>query len=102
MAQVFRDGKVHVRGAQCDNCLLSRDRLVTGERARDLISSTRETEGGSFICHKSQIVDEPEAICSAWFERFADEDRILSLAKAMDVIEYTSTTEPKGNQSWHE
>lgn len=93
MVEVFRDGKVHVRGSQCDACLLSRDRLVSGARARDLISSTRETDGGSFICHKSQVTAEPESICGAWFERFADEDPILSLAKAMGVIEYIDTEE---------
>lgn len=87
MPDVYRDGRVHVRASQCDNCLLSRDRLVPGERARQLISETRAEVGSSFICHKHQVSDEPEAICSAWFDRFGMEDPILRLAVAMDVIE---------------
>jgi hypothetical protein len=85
--QVWRDGKVHVRASQCGNCLFSKDRLVSGERARQLVRDTRAEEAASFICHRSQVSDEPEAICSTWFERFAQEDAILRLAIAMDVIE---------------
>ena len=86
-AQVWRDGRVHVRASQCGNCLLSKDRLVPGDRARQLIADTRAEDGASFICHRSQISEEPEAICSEWFDRFAREDAILRLAIAMDVIE---------------
>ncbi|AWN07782.1 hypothetical protein HOT31_gp111 [Microbacterium phage Hendrix] len=93
MAEVFRDGKVHVRAEQCDHCLLSRDRLVSGERARQLIAETRAQKAGSFICHRHQVSDEPEAICSAWFERFAGEDMVLRMAIAMGVVEYVSAEE---------
>jgi hypothetical protein len=88
---VYRDGKVHVRASQCDHCLLSKDRLVDGERARDIIRETRERDGGSFICHRNQVSDEPEAICATWFERFGDEDPVLRVAAAMGVIEYVKT-----------
>ena len=86
MADVFRDGYVHVRAESCDRCLLSKDRLVSGARAREIIEHTRATQAGSFICHKSQVSDEPEAICGAWFDRFAGEDPVLRLAIATDVI----------------
>lgn len=88
MVEVFRDGKVHVRTERCDHCLLGSDRIVSGDRARDLVATTRASEGGSFICHKSQISDEPEAICRGWWDAFADEDWVLRLAKAMDIVEY--------------
>ena len=83
---VYEEGRVHVRATECDHCLLSADRLVSGKRARELITSTRATAGGSFICHRSQISDEHEAICRAWFDRFAGEDPILHLAVAMNII----------------
>lgn len=90
-SNVYRDGKVHVRGSQCDHCLLSKDRLVSGERARELIAETRAQEAGSFVCHRHQVSDEPEAICSVWFERFAREDLVLRMAIAMNVVEYVNT-----------
>jgi hypothetical protein len=87
-SEVYRNGKVHVRGAQCGNCLYSADRIVSGERARQLTTATRAEVGSTFICHRSQVSEEPEAICSVWFERFAKEDPILMLAVAWDAVEY--------------
>jgi hypothetical protein len=84
---VARDGKVHVRASQCGNCLFSKDRLVPGERARELIRDTRAEEGSTFVCHRSQVSDEPEAICHTWFEKYAQEDAWLRLAIGMDLIE---------------
>ena len=86
MADVYRDGFVHVRAEPCDRCLFSKDRLVSGARAREIITDTRSKEAASFICHKHQVSDEPAAICGAWFDAFADEDPVLRLAIAMDVI----------------
>jgi hypothetical protein len=87
MVEVFRDGKVHVRASQCGNCLYSADRLVSGERARQLTQDTRAEEGATFICHRSQVSDEPEAVCAVWFRNFGTEDSILRLAIGMNMIE---------------
>lgn len=76
-ANVYRDGQVHVRAEVCDHCLLSGDRLVSGARARELIAQTRSTLGGSFICHRGQVTDDGDAICRAWFDRYAKDDPIL-------------------------
>lgn len=100
MAEVYRDGRIHVRSEQCANCLLSRDRLVPGERARQLIAETRATAGGSFICHRSQVSDEPEAICRAWWDRFAMEDPVLRMGVVMDIIEYVEVPDKSTGPQW--
>jgi hypothetical protein len=82
----YRDGLVRVRADQCDRCLFGPDRLVDGRRAREIVADARATEGGSFLCHRSQIHDEPVAICATYFDRFADEDWILSLAKRLGIV----------------
>ena len=84
---VYRDGKLHVRATQCGNCLYSKDRLVDGARARDITAETRAEVGSSFVCHRSQVSDEPEAVCSVWFDRFADEDPIMRLAQTMGIVQ---------------
>lgn len=90
--EVFRDGKVHVRAERCDACLLGPNRVVSGDRARELVESTRSQDGSSFICHKGQISDEPDAICRGWWDAFADEDWVLRLARTMDIVEYVQPT----------
>ena len=96
-AEVYRDGRIHVRSEKCDHCLYSKDRLVTGERARQLTTDTRAEVGSSFICHKSQVSDEPEAICHEWFRNFAHEDPILRLATAMGAVKYVEEGESSGD-----
>lgn len=87
-ANIYRDGRIHVRGEKCGNCLYSADRLVSGARARELTTATRAEVGSTFVCHRSQVSDEPEAICAEWFRNFAKEDPLLRMAMAVDVIEY--------------
>lgn len=89
---VYRDGKIYVRGAQCGRCLFSRERLVDRERARDLIQSTLASEG-PFVCHRSQVSDEPEAICHVWFNTYGERVMELRLAVALDMIVMTDPTE---------
>ena len=86
--EVAYDGKVHVRGECCDRCLLSADRLVSGARARQLVADTRAVPGATFICHRSQVSDEPTAICRAWWDRFAAEDPLLRLVVAWDLVTF--------------
>ena len=86
MTRVFRDGLVHVRAEQCDHCLFSRDRLVDGARAREIVAATRAEDGASFICHRNQVSDDPEAICKAWFDLYATDDPVFRLAVALDKI----------------
>lgn len=90
MTGVAREGKVHVRSSECDQCLLTAGRIVPGERARQLIRDTRAEEGASFICHKSQVSAEPPSICRGWFDRFGDEDPYLRLASGMGVVDFTT------------
>ena len=86
--EVYRDGRVHVRAVPCDRCLFSADRLVSGERAREIVRATRETPGGSsFVCHKSQVSDEVPSICATWWERFAMEQIVFRLAVAYGIVE---------------
>src|SRR6476469_1730982 len=95
--EVYRGGRLHVRDAACDRCLFGTDRLVDGARARELIAAARSREGGSFICHRNQVTDEPAAICAVYFERFAREDWVLRLAVAMEIIEWVSMGEGASN-----
>lgn len=83
---VYRDGFVHVRAERCAHCLLSKDRIVPGDRARELITETRDTDGSTFVCHRNQVSDEPEAICAGWYEKFGSADAVLRLAEASNVI----------------
>lgn len=84
--QIAVDGKVNVRATACDHCLFSKDRLVSGAQARDIIRTTRDTDGASFICHRGQVSDEPDSVCRTWFDKYAAEDMYFRLAIGLDLI----------------
>lgn len=88
-SDVYYDGMVHVRARQCDRCLFSRYRLVSGARARAIVRSIEAAQpGGSFICHRGQVSDEPTSICRAWWDRYAMSDILLRLAVATHSVTY--------------
>lgn len=96
---IYENGRIHVRDKACDKCLFGKERLVDGRRAREIVTNTRRQVGGSFVCHRSQLYDEHDAICAVWFERFAQEDVVLRLAVAMGVIERVGETSGVRDQS---
>lgn len=89
---VYRDGKVYVRANQCDRCLFSKARLVDRDRAAALIQSTL-VDGGSFVCHRHEVSDEPESICSIWYQRYGSRVMELRLAEVLGVIEMVEGAE---------
>lgn len=61
---------LEIMSRACDGCLLTKDRIVTGERAADIIRSTREIGAERhFLCHKGSIVGR-EIACRLHAERF--------------------------------
>ncbi len=87
MTQVYRDGKVHVWAQECAHCLYGPDRIVSGRQARQITADIRSQAGAAFICHRSQVSDDPEAVCRGWYDRFAMEDPVFRLARVAGVIE---------------
>jgi hypothetical protein len=85
--EVFVGGRLRVRAAQCGACLFSKDRLVGGSRAREIVTETRAQSGGSFICHRGQVSDEPNSICAVWWDRYSDDDWIFRYAKRLGIVE---------------
>lgn len=50
-------GKFKVMARACDQCLFSKERIVSGQRAAQIISETRR-KNTHFICHKSPKGDD--------------------------------------------
>lgn len=87
VGNTYRDGKIHVMSKQCDHCLLSPNRLVSGKRAAEIVSKTKDELGATFTCHKGNLIG-CDAICRRWYDKFAKNDPILQLAEAKGLIEF--------------
>jgi hypothetical protein len=91
VSKVAYDGAVWVRGEACHNCLLSPNRIVTGQRAAQLIRETAHNDGGPFTCHKDQTDGEPTAICRSWYDQLGHRVNTIRAAQRLGLIRYTNT-----------
>lgn len=90
---IYRDGKVHVLREECATCIFKpHDRPVSGKRVAGMVRETIAKEGSTVVCHSTLYnadgkKDQEHAICRGWYDRLADRDNPLRLAKAMNIIE---------------
>lgn len=95
---VYRDGKVHVLANECATCIFRpATRPVDGARVAGMVRDTMDTDAATVVCHSTLYRGKPEqhAICRGWWDRFADRDRVLRLAAALDVIEWQPEPEKR-------
>lgn len=49
--------ELRLAARRCDQCLTTRNRIVSGDRAAEIVSDCRRT-GNHFVCHKGSIAGE--------------------------------------------
>jgi hypothetical protein len=87
MADTFRNGKVHVLRTKCNQCAFTPERIVPGARVAGIVADTKDEPGAHFICHKTTIAGDGDAICRGWYDKLGDIDPIIQLAQRMGIIE---------------
>jgi len=95
---IYRGERVHVLAAECQTCIFKpHERPVDGARVAGMVRETMNEDGATVVCHSTLYRGKPKrhAICKGWFDRLADRDPVLRLAKAMDVIEFDPVPEKK-------
>lgn len=83
----FRDGKVHVLTKQCATCVFhSGNKMSLGEGALEALVSSNLKVDSAFACHET--LDDKQAICRGFFNRYQKDVTPLRLAIAFQVIEF--------------
>lgn len=85
---------------QCANCLFSDRRIVSPERAEEIIQGAIQ-EGKYFICHTSSL-NEGEVCCSGFYHMVGDKSFIIRLANFLGVVEYVENEKCDGLISYEE
>jgi len=95
---IYRDGKVHVLAEMCETCIFKpHTRPVAGARVAEMVRATKDDPAATVPCHHTLYgMAEHNAICRGWWDRFAQDDWVLSAAEAMGIIEYD--TLPKDDE----
>lgn len=78
-----------VRKKMCNDCLFSKNKLVSDERKKQIIQESLE-DNVFFTCHKSQITggDKVSSCCRGFWDKHKRDSATLRLAQAMNKVEY--------------
>ena len=75
-----------IMSEQCDQCLFSANRIVSGKRAKQVIQDCLKTDT-HFQCHKATIAGENVA-CKGFVDTFAGDVFPVRLALILGLVEY--------------
>lgn len=78
--------KLKVCNHACNQCLFTDNRIVSGERATQVISEALETDG-FFECHKGTLQGK-RVVCRGFWNRYRKDVLSLRLALAFNMYEF--------------
>jgi hypothetical protein len=75
----------------CNNCLLSKDAIVSPERRKEIISEIKR-EQSYFICHKASF-EGKNICCKAFFDKMGEVSQLIRIAERLNVVEEVEQTD---------
>ena len=77
----------------CKNCLLSKDRIVSGQRAQEIIQECAQNQT-YFICHKSSMKG-GAICCKTFFDNLSHLSKLATFAKGIGAVQEVEQTDCK-------
>lgn len=71
----------------CQNCLLSEDRIVSPQRAKEIISKCKRDQT-HFICHKSDDV-----VCNKFYKELGHYSQLVRIAERLKFVQFVDQVE---------
>lgn len=78
---------------KCDQCLFTKNKIVSDKRKQDIIQSTVAKQG-FFECHKATIAGEKHC-CRGYFDQLGHTSQMVRIAGRLGTIEFSL---PEKNQ----
>jgi hypothetical protein len=72
----------NVYNQPCQNCLFSKDRIVSLERAKTIVAECLEAQT-HFICHKSE---DGEVCCHRFYKKFKNKIAKLQIFERLNMV----------------
>lgn len=70
----------------CKNCLISKDRIVSPARAKQILNDCAK-EQNYFVCHKASI-EEKEIVCSTFYKTLGYKSQMVRIAQRLNMVEF--------------
>ena len=75
----------------CGNCLLSKDRIVSPKRAKDLLQETKEKQS-YFVCHKASMNGD-EIVCKSFYDKLGYQSQMIRIAERINAVQFVEQTD---------
>lgn len=79
----------------CQNCLLSKDRIVSPSRAKEIIETCKK-EQSYFICHKASVSEDEngqQVMCKSFYDKFRYHSQLFRIAERLDYVRFVEQTD---------
>lgn len=77
----------------CKNCLLSKNRIVSSQRANQIIKGCKKDQV-YFICHKASM-DGKDIVCKSFFDKLGHYSQLIRIAERLNAIELVEQPDSK-------
>ncbi len=76
----------------CNQCLLSKNRIVSASRVKEIINGCVKKQT-HFICHKASI-EGKDILCKTYFDKFGHYSQMVRIAERLNMVEYIPQPKP--------
>lgn len=84
----------------CKNCLLSPDRIVSGKRAKEILTKCARDQS-HFICHKASM-DGKDVCCHTYYTTLGYKSQLIRIMQRIGGIEMVPQTDSEKLPTWTE
>lgn len=85
---------------QCQNCLLSKDSIVSPSRRKEIIQGCAQKQT-FFICHKASMKEE-EVCCKTFFDKLGHVSQLIRIAERLNAVEFIEQPDTQKLPTWAE
>lgn len=85
---------------ECNNCLLSKDSIVSPNARKEIIKDCARKQT-FFICHKASIKNE-ETCCKTFYDKLGHIAQIIRIAQRINAVEFIEQPDNKKLSSYKE
>lgn len=90
--------KLLVCNQQCNQCLYSKNKIVSDDRRREIFKRLKNT-GDYFICHKASIVGE-DVMCAGYYEAHRESSLLIRLGILLNRIFFIDVIQLMKSKKW--
>ena len=84
----------------CQNCLLSKDRIVSPDRAKQIINDI-VAEQSHFICHKASM-EGKDIMCRKFYDELGHTSQMVCICGRIGAIEFIEQADREKLPTWDE